>query len=88
MHWRYTLKLKDAFVDNANELNEEQIVELAHKFAKRIDIFINTLSANNDLRYELGDVAWEFKNCTTVEEIDDILYTMYDICDSNRIWVK
>lgn len=88
MHWRYTLKLKDVLVDNSDELEESQIVAIAQALAERINKFVDKLNANNELRYELGDVAWEFGNCTTVEEIDDTLYMMYDICDANKIWVK
>lgn len=87
-NWRYTLHLKDAFVDDASELNEEQIVALAHKFADRMKAFVNKLSANNEIRYEMQDVIEEMTSCKTVEEIDEVLYTMYDVCDSNRIWVK
>lgn len=87
-HWRYKFSIKDTFVEDPYELNEEEVNELAKKLSKRIDTFINTLSANNEIRYELGDISWEFEQCTTVDEIDATLDMMYDICDANRIWVE
>jgi hypothetical protein len=87
-NWRYTLHIKDAFVDNADELNEEQVIALAQTLTGRLKAFVSKLSANADLRYEIEDVAWEMSNCTTVEEIDEALYLMYDVCDANRVWVK
>lgn len=86
-NWRYTLPIKDTFVEDPFNLNESEVNELAKKMASRIDIFISGLSANNEIRYELGDISWELNQCTTVDEIDATLDTMYDICDSNRIWV-
>lgn len=87
-HWRYTLPIKDTFVDDADDLNESQIAELAESMAKRIDTFVSKLSANNELSYELDGISSEFRTCSTVEDIDYTLAQMYDICDANRIWVK
>lgn len=87
-NWRYTLQLKDTFVDNAEELNESEINELANKMASRIDSFIDTLSKNNELRYDMDGISSELRTCSTVEDIDYTLADMYDICDANRVWVK
>lgn len=87
-NWKYTLQLKDAFVDDAEDLNEEAVVGLSATLAERITKFVSTLSANNELRFELEDIAWEMANCTEIHEIDGVLEQLYDICDAHRVWVK
>jgi hypothetical protein len=87
-NWRYRMLFKDLFVDDPFDLSESEISELANKMAGRIDSFINKLSKNNKLRYEMDGISSELRTCSTVQDIDDTIDRMYDICDDYSVWVE
>lgn len=78
--WLRTFKIKDLFTDEDVEEEEAQKIGkiVAERLRKQPRVFLG----------ETEDFAFRFEGIIDQDEFNDILDELYDVADSQRVWIE